>query len=357
MLDNYKMYQYFNFLINHIIEYIKNVIIYPILHYPVIECITIAGTFFSIFSIITLINIIKVRKVQRLRNQKEKFSAVCRLPAKKIASYNNVYNTIFNYYKIPNENNFEDKLIIAQKYFYRTINKYPGKAGTVKTNGKFPLACDKNWLRSENSNLQIREEEDSDFYTELKDKENILNKPANCFLKQVGIEDYPTLLASFGKQIFDNKTFDLSSVCWSDKENILRLNFKLGSYFNYVNYYELISKELYFHLYTGKIKCLKINDYSKKELLKLYGTLTFREALKDIDILKDFKKRPVKLGINVFVLMKKPDNNYCTFIQKRGETQVEYPGFYHIAPAGTFQPLCTFDENIVKNQFNFFLLF
>ena len=167
--------------------------------------------------------------------------------------------------------------------------------------------------------------------------------------------NYPILIASFGKQIFDKKTFDLDTVCWNDKENknILRLNFKLGSYFNYVNYYELISKELYFHLYTGKIKCSKIKDCSKKELLKLYRILTFREALKDIDILKDFKKRPVKLGINVFVLMKKPDKNYCTFIQKRGETQVEYPGFYHVAPAGTFQPLCNFDENIVKDQFNF----
>jgi len=46
--------------------------------------------------------------------------------------------------------------------------------------------------------------------------------------------------------------------------------------------------------------------------------------------------------------MKRKDGGYSTFIHKAA--QVEYPEFYHVAPAGTFQPV---SEHVIEKQYSF----
>jgi hypothetical protein len=48
--------------------------------------------------------------------------------------------------------------------------------------------------------------------------------------------------------------------------------------------------------------------------------------------------------------MKRRGWGYSTFIHKRKKDQVESPGFYHVVPAGTFQPV---SEHDIETQYSF----
>jgi hypothetical protein len=59
------------------------------------------------------------------------------------------------------------------------------------------------------------------------------------------------------------------------------------------------------------------------------------------------------LGIATFCIFNKGNGNFCTFVQKRRDDLVELPGFFHVVPAGTFQPLSVFDDADINAQFSF----
>lgn len=297
--------------------------------------------------ILTYLQIRTVRKQQLLEKITKTFSAICELPAPEVAKYGQIYKEIFSYYGFNNENTPNNLFVIGKEYFARCVGGHYAAIHLDKSPDryKFPLICRKNWLKSNDDKLQIKKDGPCDF-SQLKDEDNLLYKPATDFLKISQVESYPAFLASIGKQIWNAKTFDLYSI--NEKDHTLQLRFVLGSYFRYVNYYDLISKELYFHIYTHKSK-----EFSKRALKKLLPkNYTLRDSV-NLNNIFDFQNRPVKLGINVFVLMKKDSEGYCTFIQKRGKSQVEYPSFYNVAPAGTFQPLSEFDKDTIQLQSHF----
>ncbi len=298
---------------------------------------------------------------QHLRNT---FSTVCRLPAPEVASYDDVYKTIFNYYDLDKNNTNDDLAVINKKYLSGCVREHY-KAYEFKyfedekDEKQFPLICKSNWLMSNSENLEIINDGlkiENGKLCETSFTDEKLKKSTEDFLRLFQIESYPDFLASIGKEIWNDRTFDL---CFKIEENNkLKLQFVLGRYYNYVKYYDIIAKELYFHLYYKK----RFPSFKKLKLLPMYLLECFIGQRSKKNIIRgsveyenifDFQKRPVKLGINVFVLMKNDKGSYSTFIQKRGEKQVEYPGFYHVAPAGTFQPLSDFDENIIKQQCHF----
>lgn len=307
----------------------------------IIAIITVVGV------ILTYSQIREMRKQQLLEKITKTFSAVCKLPAPEVAKYDQVYKEIFSYYGFNNENIPNNLFVIDKEYFARCVEEHYVTVHLDKSlvQYKFPLICRKNWLKSNDDKLQIKKDGLCDF-SQLKDEDNPLYEPATDFLKISQIESYPAFLASIGKQIWDAKTFDLCSI--DEKNHTLQLRFVLGSYFSYVNYYDLISKELYFYIYTSRSK-----EFSKRALRKLLPKNFILRNSVNLNNVFEFQNRPVKLGINVFVLMKKDEDRYCTFIQKRGKFQVEYPSFYTVAPAGTFQPLSEFDKDTIQSQFHF----
>lgn len=315
-----------------------------------ISAASLIGTFLTLIGVIlTYYQIRKVRKEQRFEKIRRTFSSVCKMPATEVATYGEVYKELFSHYNLDNKKTSNDIIYINRSYFNRTVlSHYVNQVDmdSKEIQYKFPLICKNHWLKSNYNDLIIEKDGPLKFQ-QVEEIKHILDSPANEFLKCLQMESYPAFLASTGKQIWNAKTFDISSI--EDKNKTLKLSFILGCYFNYVQYYDLISKELYFHLYTSGNK-----EYSGRSLIKqLPRKYILRDSV-SIDEIFDFKNRPVKLGINIFVLMKKKDENkYCTFIQKRGNSQVEYPGFYHVAPAGTFQPLSEFDRDIIQRQCEF----
>ncbi len=310
--------------------------------------------------LLTLIGVVITAIATTKHQLRNIFSSICRSPATEVASYEDVYNKIFSYYKLYGRT---DLVIIDKQYLLRciealgsTINKESKVKFDKPEHYKFPLICENWWLKSKCPNLLI----DNKLVKTKNDRDVLLSddklKKSIKFLNSFQIENYPDFLASIGKEIWNGRTFDL---CFIKRENNkLELHFALGRYFNYVKYNDLIAKELYFHLYIKNNK-----EFSKQlQLLWLLNRLllnmlfskklTLRDTVPQ-DQIFNFEGRPVKLGIIVFVLMKKNDEKYCTFIQKREEHQVEHPGFYNVAPAGAFQPLSVFDKDIIEKQFLF----
>jgi hypothetical protein len=299
--------------------------------------------------ILTVFGLWRLRRQQRKDEVKAAFLKVCSLPSIEIATYEKVYQALFDFYDLKR---FKDIFIPTADYFQDCLQDGYKIFGNKNLHDfKFPLLAKPHWLRSINKRLDIVE-----FGLEshpAKDKSPI-SEITKEFLGYFGAETFASLQACLGKRAWDARTFDLRNIV--ERENRLELTFNLGSYFNYVNHYEVMARELYFWLYVEQEAIW--SSYRIRRLLpeKNYIRTSIFHPKKTKDLNSSvfcFELRPVKLGTNNFVIMNKGNGKYCTFIQKRGTAQVEYPGFYHVAPAGTFQPLSEFDDDIIRSQFKF----
>lgn len=317
------------------------------------------GVFCTFIGVLMVINQIFYEEFRRT------FATVCQMQFEDIEKYHKVYIDIFPEFGFDSINTnqiVEGYNIIDRDYCYKYIH------GTDKENRlkmdfeelflnenvkekysmyKFPLIYKQNWLRSKNGLLEITQQLDPPL--QASEGKNPLAAKAERFFKTFGLqlEGYPPFLASLGKKIWDGLSFDLYEVLQNTDK--MQLKFIKGRYYNFVKYYELALKELYFNYYCDmKYK----HSWLYRPMLPKKKTL--RNCVNIRNIL-NYKYRPIKLGINVFVIMCKDEDKqkYCTFIQRRGQDQVEYPGFYHVVPAGTFDPLSDWDKETVKNQFDF----
>ncbi|MBN2095590.1 MAG: hypothetical protein JW727_06070 [Candidatus Aenigmarchaeota archaeon] len=141
------------------------------------------------------------------------------------------------------------------------------------------------------------------------------------FLKHFGISDYVDFLrkdCEMGDNFWDQDTYDIFKV--REVSDGIVLSCCSGSYFNFIKTYELCQKEFYY------------NHAHRK------NTFVLRKAIK-FNFLEDFRKRPAKVGLNVFLIMKRKDGGYSTFLQQRSDRLMEYPGYLGVVPSGTFQPM------------------
>jgi len=244
----------------------------------------------------------------------------------KFISYNKLYQKLYAYHKIDISQTNANYSAITLNYFKNTIGSSLTFA-KFEDRYAFPLFFRHSWLLSRSKSLDFKLKT-IDSHTKL--PENSLNRPTQMFLKKFGISDYCDFLSKeCEKNIWDQETFDLYAMY--QKNGILEFTCCMGMYSNFAQTYELVQKELYYNFVCGK------HDFALRK------TINFAH-------LEDYHSRPAKIGLNVCLVMKRPDGGDTLFIHKRRETLVEYPGFYHVIPAGTFQPVTTVDRD---KQFNF----
>ncbi|MEF8880034.1 MAG: hypothetical protein V5A64_06565 [Candidatus Thermoplasmatota archaeon] len=311
---------------------------------------------FLITIIILIYNYFKTNTYRKKNRLEKIFENVCKSPATNISKYKRTYNKLFSYYELENTIKNEWNSINVD-YFRKNLKGY--KIKIRRKNDllyKFPVVYKDGWFKSSNPNLAINIKDPKIKLEEFNRKNHLLYERTKEFLANFDVLRYSEFLRSIDKKIWNDVTFDLKNI---DKVgDKLELEFIKGCYYNYVDFYELILKELYIYLYTHDDK-----DNIKQEFSELKNLLPERFIIREKigTNFDNFNDRPTKIGINIFVLMKMeegvgPDRNkdkYCTFFQKRGSDQIEFPGFYHVVPAGTFQPLSTFTREIVNRQFNF----
>lgn len=162
--------------------------------------------------------------------------------------------------------------------------------------------------------------------------------------------------------INDNPIYSLHD--WSYVGGKLKLKFTYGSYevfqvqtkryvldilnaFYNQNGYRIIADEIELYKRTTpqiseKIKKFKVEIRSKSNRLARYLKFPPGDGPKyrpvTLPHFKNFSLRThLKLGVNCFLVYASQDK-FKTILVKRKETLAEYPSWYHVVPAGAFQP-------------------
>lgn len=273
----------------------------------------------SIFSIIAgtagIINIKNFIAKER-ENKKNERKHKLKEAITEFNQYKEANNLLFKYYskdiEVLKSKGYE---LIDVGYFEKIFN---GKISFKEDKSlyRFPVLYKENWLKSHNNELQIKLEK-----LQKDGKKNYLIPLSDKFLERFGFsgyEDYIYFLQNdCKKKLWNSDTYDLYRI--EENDNTLTFSCCMGNYFNFIRTYELIQEELYYNYIYRK------NKFILRKKIKL-------------DNLTDYSSRPVKIGINVFTIMKK-SRGYSTFIHSRKSGPAEYAGFKHVTPAGTFQPL------------------
>lgn len=316
------------------------------------------GTFISLVGIWLTFGQVRreIKQVKLVRRQQladqvlAALDTVCTTPAPYISAYEDIYNDLFNHYSIQPDATHnvtsreacKDWVITNEDYILGCISKHTTRTIVFDkpcVKYAFPVITKRNFLLSKNPSLKI----EFGVPRFIDDTQQItIRKEAKEFLAYFDIKDFASFLLSRGRKLWNASTFELDGL--EEENEGIKLNFRLGSYNNYVNNNEIRLKELYFYRYISNRM-----DFKGEEIEQLLPPKYLVRNAIQLDSLFHFYKRPTSIGISAFVIMNKGGGRYCTFIQKRDNNQVEYPGFFHVAPAGTFQPLSDFDaETIVK---------
>jgi hypothetical protein len=278
-----------------------------------------------------------------LEKMRVAFLDICTRPQSELIQLDQLYKSIIDYYRKEIEE-IESYTLIDWNYINHCCGQIPNiELDKPKNLYAFPLVTKNVYLLSKNPKLHIRYRSFSFDHFEEK---NTLDGASKKFLGKLNIENLSSFISE-RKRIWDQSTFDLYN--FEYYLDTLSLDFMRGSYFKYVNRNELLSRESFFQYQ------IKNDNIDGSRLLKEHF-LPKENAARSVaygDDFFDFSNRATTIGFHIFVLMHKGEGKFCTFVQKRGITQVEYPEFYHVVPAGTFQPLAEFDEEVVKRQCNF----
>lgn len=306
---------------------------------------TLIGTLLAIIGILITFNKIKQIRRQNYQEQvSDLFEMIYTTPPTNIASYKEVYIELSRYYQ--NLKNNKEIIYFDKEYLSKCIsihNEIRIQFREDELHYNFPIATKRNWVLSNNSKFEISVE----LFTNEQVTYNLPKIFSTKFLNFFKIKNYSSYIGLKGKNLWNSLTFDLIKINENANEEKIGLNFGLGNYFGYVNSNELLSKELYLQM-SSKV----FSDYSQipnNHLPKIYS---LRNTISMNDLF-NFENHPNSIGFHVFVIMEKENNKHGTFIQKRNDNLLEYPGFYHVAPAGTFQPLSEFDTETMKKQCNF----
>ena len=230
---------------------------------------------------------------QKREERKGKLKNIIKAGINEFTSYKELYGFLIRYHSDDLKRLKNKYSLIGQAYFKKTFgDKIRFKED--KTLYEFPLIYKKNWLKSSNKKFWLELGELID------DCSNDLLLLSKDFLKKrFNISNFVEFNEECGKRVWGQTTFDLYKIKES-KEGILTVFCCKSNYLNFVSTYEVYSW------------------------------------------------RPAKIGINVFTIMKRRWILYI--IHKRRSNQIEYPEFYHVIPAGTFQPV---SEHSVKKQYSF----
>ena len=308
---------------------------------------TASGLILTIFGfVLTIWQIRKLSETIFFDQVRGAFFDICTIPQLAVIPLEELYKSILKYHenvacKEPNQIRIDlDYLNFClprhlDVRFKRTSDWYD-----------FPLVSLAPYLLSKNDKLQIRY---GSFNFDKVQDSNLLDAASKRFLDQLGIKNLSSFIAR-GKKIWDQWTFDLERMEFDERNNILNLHFIRGSYFQYVNRNELLSRESFFQYHLKKGNLIKAGGFGFKHKFPKENSARDLASKK---CLFDFSNKATSVGFHIFIIMHKGDGRFCTFVQKRGSMTVEYPGYYHVVPAGTFQPLSEFDAEIVKAQCNF----
>lgn len=257
------------------------------------------------------------RKKQRKQIRKEEFERIIKGETK--LNYSEIYQYVFNYHQEDIHKCNGKYENINYDYFKSLLDNWTNfnKNKYSKNNFEMPLFYKSTWLKSKNDgfNMSLGEL----ILSENKKIRNSLLNKSKDFLKIFGIYDYIEFLKACGKKIQEKEREVYECYKIEEKDKELILHCQMGDYFDFLRSYELIQKEIYY------------NALKRGGVFKIRETINFSE-------LENFSTRPAKLGLNVLLIMKK-DDGYATLIHKRRENLAEYPNFYHVVPAGTFEPL------------------
>lgn len=126
-----------------------------------------------------------------------------------------------------------------------------------------------------------------------------------------------------------------------DEKNNVNLSFKAGWYFGYISTCELVSWE------WRRVR-ENIDETEKIPSLR-YRSRYFPGGWPTE--FPNINKQHWKLGINVFTVMKdsNTDSGWRCFLSRRSDQVDEFPKYWHVAPAGTFQPTVLKGEKPSEN--------
>jgi len=324
------------------------------------------------------------KRSRRRERVKAAFNAVCTTPAPSIAEYEKIYEDLLSSYGKDERAGY---LLTDLDYIHSCIEKIRTShrphlpyRQTAPAKYCFPVVSKPEFLLSRNEELRIHFRQIASPATRTASLEE-----TRTFLDKFDIGDFATYLRSNDRKLWNARTFELSRI--ESRKNDVTLSFQLGDYYRYVNNNEPCPKELYFHRYISQLEqfsttvpsrafrqlapqdvgCVKrtVRKMSRcvSRTLQTLRCSVRGEDMSDLvpppNLIRDAirlndlfsaQPRPTCMGISAFVIMNKGNGKYCTFIQKRDSNQVEYPGCFHVAPAGTFQPLCDFDEETIQKQ-------
>lgn len=256
---------------------------------------------------------------QKREERKGKLKNIIKAGINEFTSYKELYDFLIRYHSDDLKRLKNKYSLIGQAYFKKTLGD---KIMFKEDNNlyEFPLIYKKNWLKSSNKKFWLE-------LGELRDdcSNDLLLLSKDFLKKRFNISNFVEFNEECGKRVWGQTTFDLYKI-----KGILTIFCCKSNYLNFVSTYEVIQKELYYNYIYGEEFVLR----------KKIG----------FNNLEDYSWRPAKIGINVFTIMKRKDGGYSTFIHKRRSNQIEYPGLYHVIPAGTFQPV---SEHSVKKQYSF----
>jgi len=234
-----------------------------------------------------------------------------------------------------NKESYELK-VVDSEYFKDRIPKY-----FDQTEGdeclQFPSMYRSEWLRSNNEKFDIQLgalDQTDDGYTVLNNDHPVGGR----FLKKYGISKsdsgdtyddfFDFVEQECNVELWDAPTYDLTNVIVDD-DGTLRLECSLGWYRYYMQVYKAIQQELFYQFVFEEGVGPRVVD-----------PLDFilRDELINFSQFDSYENRPVKIGLSVFMILSDSDGGHNTILHRRQDDVAEQPNFYHVVPAGTFQP-------------------
>lgn len=275
-------------------------------------------------------------------------------------TYSDLYEYLFELHS-SELNRISDRYDVIDSDYFTDSAVFDGSSLDERDDYRFPLVYRPEWVYSSNQEMDFELAE----LGECPDRRKMHkgDEVGEAFLTRFGIiQDYGSyfdfLQGACDTKVWEATTFDLHSVT---TDSSVRLRFCEGNYRYFVQTYAALQKELYTEFLHENSESRRKSTISNKiwrtlEILRFKtsvstgDSLILRNNLIDFDALEDYSDRPCKVGLNVLTIMKRSDGGHSILLHDRGDEQVEYPGFWHVVPAGTFQP---HTRSRVEQQFKF----
>lgn len=210
-------------------------------------------------------------------------------------------------------------------YYKEDMDKfYQPTYGEITTS--YPLFTLDQWIRpSDKLDSLLSRSSDIDTYSSVFDKKYIDRLQE----RKVFYSKTQDRSVDMSRALFNGRTFQLTKIQGS---SLPQLEFRSSDYFSYLSMCESRTDELIMKSYSLR----KEDTGNKFRFLKKKLDLRNGNA-SSFDVNGDLSNHFWKLGINVLTVFQSKGTYYIP-ISKRSNFLAEFPGRYHVVPAGTFQP-------------------